>query len=1077
MSYAGHHLSVLRRWLRPRRGSVVVMAVLAMIVPIVTIGASAAQAAEPASAVRTGFNSTDLGASDDDSSGAVPLGFAINFFGNTFSGAYVNNNGNLTFGTPLETYTPFDLSTTSTNIIAPFFADVDTLSVGSTVHYGAGTVNEQPAFGATFGGVGCYNSTNPAVVNDFQVILISRADIGAGDFDIEFNYNQIVWDAGTASGGNASCLGGSPAHVGYSNGTAAGSFELPGSGTDNLLDGGTQSLTGNSLNSGIPGRYDFAVRNGAPLAATTLTSQLSSSTATGSSLTVLPSASTTDAGTLSGETATAGGTATYTVYSDSTCLTSVADGGTVPVTNGAFGTSSPVTLPVGTYYWQVSYSGDAANNAAVTACGSTVLQVAQQAVTITADNQAAAYGGTVPPLTHTVSGLPTGTDLTTNPTCTVASPHTNAGAYSITCSGADAGPDYAITYVPGTLTVSPAAVVVTADNQTRVYGAADPAFTYETTGLVGSDDLTTNPTCTVAATHDNSGSYPITCSGADAGGNYTISYQPGTLTVLKAVATVTPDSASIVFGHPDPAFTYSVSGLVGSDTLTTDATCTVQGAHSDVGMYLITCSGADAGGNYTVAYGPGTLSVSSAAGQITADPQTVVYGNPDPAFTYSVSGLVGSDTLTTDATCTVQGVHSDVGTYPITCSGADAGSNYTLSYVAGTLTVTAAPAVIVADNQTKVYGSALPALTYSVSGLVNGDALTTDATCTVQGAHSDVGTYPITCSGADAGGNYTLTYAPGALTITQAPVVVAAPSPTATYGTPASAILIDPTFSGLVNGDSPAAAGLGGVSCTTTAAATTGGSYPAGTSPVTCSGPANTTDYAVSYLDGTLTIAPAVLTVTADDQTRAYDTATVPLRTTITGLVNGDDASAFSGSAEVTTTAMLLSPAGTYPITPTQGTLAAANYTFAFVPGTLTITNGIVVITETSLPDGTSGVRYNTVLHATGGLAPYVWAITAGSLPAGLSLNPKTGAITGTPSGGAGKVRVTIRVTDSEAQSSTTSFLFTLAIAAAPVRPPSADSLAFSGADISADLTLSVLLLITGACALILARRRRSNQN
>ena len=61
-----------------------------------------------------------------------------------------------------------------------------------------------------------------------------------------------------------------------------------------------------------------------------------------------------------------------------------------------------------------------------------------------------------------------------------------------------------------------------------------------------------------------------------------------------------------------------------------------------------------------------------------------------------------------------------MGTYPITASGA-ASPNYTISYVGGTLTVTPAALTITADNKSKVYGAALPALTASYSGFVNGD--------------------------------------------------------------------------------------------------------------------------------------------------------------------------------------------------------------------------------------------------------------------------------------------------------------------------------------------------------------------
>jgi hypothetical protein len=83
-----------------------------------------------------------------------------------------------------------------------------------------------------------------------------------------------------------------------------------------------------------------------------------------------------DSATLTGATADAAGTVTYTVYSDSTCSTQVADGGTKTVTNGNVPDSDPVTFNnAGTFYWQAVYSGDANNNGATSDCTSEKLVV------------------------------------------------------------------------------------------------------------------------------------------------------------------------------------------------------------------------------------------------------------------------------------------------------------------------------------------------------------------------------------------------------------------------------------------------------------------------------------------------------------------------------------------------------------------------------------------------------------------------------------------------------------------------------------------------------------------------------
>jgi Nidogen-like/Thrombospondin type 3 repeat len=217
--------------------------------------------------VRPGFDANSLLGNDDGSTGAVPLGFTANFFGTGYTSAFVNNNGNLTFDSPLSQFTPEDLTSTRHVIVAPFFADVDTRA-GNHVIYGTGRVGGRPAFGITWPGVGCF-AVNTSVLNDFQVVLVDRSDVSPGDFDIEFNYDQIQWETGQASGGSVVCQGGTSARAGFSNGSgAAGTFfELPGSGVSGaFLDGNpTTGLAGHSFNSTVTGRYLFSVRSGAPV--------------------------------------------------------------------------------------------------------------------------------------------------------------------------------------------------------------------------------------------------------------------------------------------------------------------------------------------------------------------------------------------------------------------------------------------------------------------------------------------------------------------------------------------------------------------------------------------------------------------------------------------------------------------------------------------------------------------------------------------------------------------------------------------------------------------------------------------
>ena len=224
----------------------------------------------PAQAVRStaGFTLATLLRNDDGSTGLVSTGFTFNLFGLTQNQLFVNNNGNVTFTQALSTYTPNPIAGSNLAILAPFWADVDTRNAASGVtQFGTGLLSGRNAFAVNWFDVG-YFASRAELRNTFQLIMIDRSETGAGNFDFEFNYSQVQWDTGEASGGvNGLCPAtGSrtPARVGWANGAAA-SFELAGSSVCGaFLDGGSNALISNSLNSdGVAGRYVWNVRNGA----------------------------------------------------------------------------------------------------------------------------------------------------------------------------------------------------------------------------------------------------------------------------------------------------------------------------------------------------------------------------------------------------------------------------------------------------------------------------------------------------------------------------------------------------------------------------------------------------------------------------------------------------------------------------------------------------------------------------------------------------------------------------------------------------------------------------------------------
>ena len=238
---------------------------------------------------------------------------------------------------------------------------------------------------------------------------------------------------------------------------------------------------------------------------------------------------------------------------------------------------------------------------------------------------------------------------------------------------------------------------------------------------------------------------------------------------------------------------------------------------------------------------------------MTANPRFKMYGAPVPSFDAWYTGLVNGDTsvvvvglsFTTTAT-----TGSGVGTYAITPGGASA-SNYALTYASGTLTVDPASLSVTADAQSKRYGAALPGLTYSDSGLVNGDtgSVFSGMLATTATGGSDVGTYAVTRGTLSAGPNYAINFNPGILSVTPAPLTVTAADAGRVYGQPNPAFTA--TYGGFAIGDSLGTLG-GTLSFSTLATAAS----PVGSYAISPSG-LSSNDYTITFVSGTLAITPA----------------------------------------------------------------------------------------------------------------------------------------------------------------------------------------------------------------------------
>ena len=455
--------------------------------------------------------------------------------------------------------------------------------------------------------------------------------------------------------------------------------------------------------------------------------------------------------------------------------------------------------------------------------------------------------------------------------------------------------------------------------------------------------------CTVSATLG----LGSTCSAPNSGlavGTYGLTfnysgdtnYSPATgnvnLTVTQASLTVTVNSLTRPYGAPNPTLTGSLTGVVSGDTILVAYSSTATAA-SPVNTYPIVATLTPAGttnlSNYTITNTPGTLTITPAPIGVTVLSVSRQYGQANPAFNSTTLGVLNGNTVSggtfngdvlTIAYSSPGTTASPSGTYPVNAivTGANAG-NYAITVVAGTLTVTPAVLIVTVNNATRIYGATNPIFSGTVSGALNGDTFT-NSYSTIATVASPVGSYPIndTVSG-PAASNYTVQVTPGTLAITQTSIAVnvAANNATRNYGA------TDPNFTSTVSG------ALNGDTFTITYTTTETTASPIGTYTIipSVSGPAVANYSTITTTNGTLTIVPATLTVTATNASRTYNTANPVFTGTTNGLLKGD-----SVATTFSSTAALNSPVGTYPIIPSVSGAALSNYAVNLVNGSLTIT-------------------------------------------------------------------------------------------------------------------------------------------
>jgi large repetitive protein len=417
-------------------------------------------------------------------------------------------------------------------------------------------------------------------------------------------------------------------------------------------------------------------------------------------------------------------------------------------------------------------------NYAISFTGSS-LAITPAPLSITAEAKTKVYGATDPALSFTTSGLQftdTAASVLSGSLSRTSGETVAGGPYPITQGNLTANGNYAVSFTGSTLTISPAVLAVTADTQSKTYGAADPAFSFATSGLQFSDTAAGVLSGSLSRTAGEivaSSPYPITQGSLAANGNYTINFTGSRLTISPAALSVTAEAKTKVYGAPDPTLSFTTSGLQFTDTAASvfsGSLSRTAGESVASGPYAIIQGSLTANGNYTISFTGGSLAITPAPLSVTAESKTKAYGAADPAFTFTTSGLQFTDTaagVLSGSLSRTAGESVANGPYAITQGSLTANGNYVIGFTGSSLAITPAQLLVTADSKTKTYGTTDPAFTASYSGFVNNEDPTDLGGILVltRAVGETLGSYLITPAGLTSS-NYAIAFIPGILTIT-----------------------------------------------------------------------------------------------------------------------------------------------------------------------------------------------------------------------------------------------------------------------------------------------------------------------
>ena len=407
--------------------------------------------------------------------------------------------------------------------------------------------------------------------------------------------------------------------------------------------------------------------------------------------------------------------------------------------------------------------------------------IVAKTVTVTAEAKTKVYGDEDPEFTVSVVGA-TADEINYNierDTAEDADTSENVGEHAIVVTGDPTQGDYKVVFVNGTLTITQAPVTVKAKNMSKTYGVDDPQeYTTTITGLKRNDDRNVITYTISRSNGENAGSYTITPTGDVGQGNYSVTYTTGTFKINKRKLStdfVGLDKVSFKADgeNHSPQVVFSKYTPVTQDT---DYKVSGETTANDAGVHTITVTGIGTNFSGSIALPWYITGVGDKEVTYDGQPHTIVVGEGETGIRFKQQKSDEDYTLTAPLEYTAAGSYTIY--YKTTVT------NPMYGYVdnvpetldvkgSAVLTIKKAPLTVTPDDVTKLYNAEDPALTYTVTGLINGESKEDVMSGSLSRAKGEaVGEYAITQGTLAPNDNYYIeTFTTGKkLSITKIPV-------------------------------------------------------------------------------------------------------------------------------------------------------------------------------------------------------------------------------------------------------------------------------------------------------------------